>query len=736
MNRSILSAAARCLLAVLLLNCPGNLSAQKPRSPQWEAKQAQAEARARAIISQMTVEEKIGQLMNQAPGIERLGILPYSWWNEALHGVARNGRATVYPEPIGLAATFDETLVRQLGGEISDEGRSKYELAAANGNFSQYTGLTYWAPNVNIFRDPRWGRGMETYGEDPFLAGTLGGAFVRGVQGDDPFYLKAAACAKHYAVHSGPEGLRHSFDVSPSPRDFRETYLPAFRMLVEDARVEAVMGAYNRVYGQSASGSRLLLQDILRGEWGFRGHVVSDCGAVTDIWSGHHIATSEPEGAALALKSGLNLECGQSMRTLGEALRQGYLTEEDLDKALLPLFVTRYKLGILGHDPDYPYYNIPLSTVASPEHAATARRAARESMVLIKNAAGTLPLRKDHKSVYVVGPLAADAFALMGNYYGISNHYSTYLEGLAAAVSASTAINYKPGFLLTTPNTNDIDWVSGEAKASEVAIVFVGNTGLTEGEEGEAIASTQIGDRTTLEIPGTQLAWLRKISRGHRNKLVTIVTGGSPVNLREIVELSDAVILSWYPGQEGGAALAELLFGDASPSGRLPVTFPEDVSLLPPIEDYTMQGRTYKYMDDNIQYPFGFGLGYGDVRYEAVSVQADNVRKGAPLQVEVRVRNVGNFAQDEVVQLYLVVPGAGASAPLRSLVGFGRVSLPAGQERTLRVEIPAERLETVGADGKSSLLRGAYTLIASGAAPCPRAAELGVSSVQAGFTVR
>ena len=394
-----------------------------------ESKEAEMHKKAADLISRMTLDEKIGMMMNSTPGVERLGIKPYDWWNEALHGVARNGRATVFPEPIGLGATFDPEIVRKIGDIVSEEGRAKFDKAREMENYSRFTGLTFWAPNVNIFRDPRWGRGMETYGEDPFLTGTLGTAYVKGIQGDDPFYLKAAACAKHFAVHSGPESVRHSFNAVPSMKDLYETYLPAFEKLVKDADVEVVMGAYNRVFGESASGSKFLLTDLLRDTWGFDGHIVSDCGAIDDIFGGHHIAKDAVEASAIAIKAGLNLECGSSFRSLKTAIDRGLISEADIDKALEPLLMTQLRLGILFNDPDCPYYGIPASVIGSAEHFAVARQAAVESMVLLKNDNDLLPLRKDIRNVYVTGTAATDTYSMMGNYYGISDHYSTSHKG-------------------------------------------------------------------------------------------------------------------------------------------------------------------------------------------------------------------------------------------------------------------------------------------------------------------
>lgn len=696
-------------------------------------KEAEMTAKVKNLIEQMTTQEKIDQLMNATPGIPRLGIKPYNYWGEALHGVARNGRATVFPQPIGLGATFNPELVKRIGNAISDEGRAKFRENEKLDNFSVYTGITYWSPNINIFRDPRWGRGMETYGEDPFLTGTMGTAFTQGLQGSDSFYLKVSSCAKHYAVHSGPERLRHSFDANPSKRDLFETYLPAFKMLVQQGKVESIMGAYNRVYGASASGSKYLLTDILRHDWGFKGHIVSDCGAVTDIFNGHGIAKSEAEAAAIALKSGLNLECGNSMQHLNEALERGLLTEADLDNALVPLLMTRYKLGIMEHDPDYPYYNIPNEVICSKEHAQLAHEAAVQSMVLLKND-NVLPVAKDTKTICVLGPGATDVFYQMGNYYGISNHYSTYLEGIANKVSLGTSITYLQGFQQTVMNANDLDGNTAGGRWADVAIIFLGNSGNTEGEEGDAIASNDKGDRKDIKLPESQLHALRVLSKNHTNKIITVITGGSPVELQEVEELSDAVILAWYSGQEGGNALGDLVFGDADFAGRLPITFPTSVDALPDYEDYSMNGRTYKYMDSkNIQYPFGYGLTYEKANYTQISIDGKPNRKQKELTLHITLSSNADKEINEVCQLYLATPGAGVTTAQQTLIDFKRVAIPAHGETLVEITIPMSRLETVTEDGSSQLLKGTYTLTAAGAAPCERSQELGVQQTSISF---
>lgn len=681
--------------------------------------------KAKSIIAQMTLQEKVSQLMNNTPGIERLGIKPYDWWNEALHGVARNGRATVFPQPIGMGATFDTELVQRMADAIALEGRAKFNVAQSIGNYSIYAGLTYWSPNINIFRDPRWGRGMETFGEDPYLSGTIGGAFVKGLQGDHPFYLKTAACAKHYVVHSGPEKDRHWFDVSPSKRDFHETYLPAFKMLVQDAKVEAIMGAYNRVYGESASGSKFLLNDILRDEWGFNGHIVSDCGAIDDIYKYHKIVATPAEAAALAVKSGLNLECGGTFHHLHEALNKNLLTEADLDKALLPLMMTRLKLGILTPDDESPYNNIPASVIAGDEHAAIAREAAQKSMVLLKNNQ-VLPLHKEIKNLYVVGPHATDVFAMMGNYFGVSNRYSTYLQGITDKVSDGTSINYKLGFMSYQPNINSMDWALGEARSAEVCVVFMGISGAFEGEEGDAIASAHRGDKGDLKLPEHQIEFLKKVTHNNHNKVIAIITGGSPMDLTEIYEMADAVVLTWYPGQEGGFALGDLLFGDADFSGRLPVTFPVTVDLLPAYEDYTMQGRTYKYMDSNIMFPFGYGLSYSKISYSDARIINPKHKGKDTVHVQVKLNNNSDRFAEEVAQVYVSAPGAGKNTPISSLVGFKRVKLAPKSSVIVDFYVRPDQLKMVQEDGSFKLLKGDYVIAISGAAPGKRSDELGV----------
>ena len=663
---------------------------------------ADLRVKAAALVAQMTVDEKCAQLRNEAPAIPRLGIPAYNYWNEALHGVGRNGRATMYPMPIGMAASFDPELVREIADAIATEGRIKHAASVKLGNGWRWcTGLTFWSPNINIFRDPRWGRGMETWGEDPYLTGEMGTAFVKGLQGDDPVYLKAAACAKHFAVHSGPEAKRHVFDARPTKKDLYETYLPAFEKLVRDGRVEAVMSAYNRVYGESSTASTFLLKTLLRDTWGFQGHVVSDCCAVCDIWRGHKIVKTPPEAAALAIRNGLTFECGPCFKHLKEGIEKGYVTMKEVDAALVQLLLTRFKLGIIGEDPDCPYNAVDPSLLCCDRHRALARQMARESMVLVKND-GVLPLNPAKGSYAVVGAGATDAFSLMGNYYGISERMVTYLEGVAAAVDSGTDVSFRTTYLY-----GDERHVSARIPAAETLVAVVGLTGAFEGEEGDAIASARNGDRATLELPTEQMKFLGKMQtfRKQGRKLIVVVTGGSPIALKKVADLADAVIVAWYAGEEGGNALADLLFDKADFTGRLPLTFPESVDVLPPFEDYSMAGRTYKYQVKGVAYPFGYGLSYA--KFAAGSVRS--AAKGDGECVTVDVSNVGERDGTAVVQLYVSTPNAGKGAALKSLVGFRRVALKAGEKRAVAFDVAPRQLMEFGEDGVARRAPGACT---------------------------
>lgn len=695
------------------------------------------EQRARDLISKLTLEEKVSQMMNSSAGIDRLNILPYNWWNEALHGVGRSAVATVFPQAIALGATFDADLAYRVSSAISDEARAIYNLSSSKGYYNQYNGLSFWTPNVNIFRDPRWGRGQETYGEDPFLTAELGVAFVRGLQGDDPDYLKTAACAKHFAVHSGPEKVRHEFNAITSQKDLYETYLPAFKALV-DADVEAVMCAYNRTNGEPCCAHNYLLDEVLRGDWGFDGHVVTDCEAVTDFYSpnGHHTVNTKAEAAALAVNHDVNLNCGSEFTALLDAVDQGLLDEKTLDEALLKLLITRFKLGMFDAKEDNPFASLGAETINSSANRALAREVANKSMVLLKNN-GVLPLKNDLSRYFVTGPNAAGIEPLIGNYYGVNPDMVTILEGIAKAVAPGSQVQYNQGVLLDRQNVNPIDWSSGTAKTADATFYVMGITAMIEGEEGAAIASPDFGDRLDYNIPKSQIDYLKKLVNQNPNPVIAIVTGGSPMNLAEVHELADAVLLAWYPGEEGGNAVADILFGKVAPSGKLPITFPKSLDQLPAYEDYSMIGRTYKYMEAEPLYPFGFGLGYAKIIYSGLKLSSTKVKKGQQITATVTLTNEGDVKTDEIVQFYLKDEVASERVPLFDLKGMKRVTLTPGERKEITFDIAPDMLYYVGEDGNKKIEKGTFKFFVGGSLPTKRSTELGASSfVEATFNLK
>jgi len=703
----------------------------------WYDTSLGTQERIEALVEAMTLEEKVSQLKDVSVAIPRLDVPEYNWWNECLHGVARNGRATVFPQAIGLAATFDPELIQQVSTAISDEARAKFNIAIKNENRSRYAGLTFWTPNVNIFRDPRWGRGQETYGEDPYLTSQIGIAFVKGLQGDHPKYLKAAACAKHYAVHSGPEALRHEFDAIATPRDLHETYFPAFEALVKEADVEIVMGAYNRVLGEPACGSPFLLQETLRDKWGFDGHIVSDCGAISDFHLYHKVTKTPAESAALAINSGVDLNCGNIYPHLVEAVKQGLVTEETIDKRLKTLLSTRFKLGLFDPVEDNPYNAVSEEVICSDEHAQLALEAARKSMVLLSNKNGVLPLNPNIKNLYVVGPQANNSEVLLGNYYGMSNRLINVLEGITSAVSAGTTINYKQGVLPYRTNVNPIDWTTGEAKGADAIIAVMGINGNLEGEEGEAIASSDKGDRLNPYLPANQIEFLKKLRKDNDKPVIVVMTGGSPMIMPEVAEIADAILWAWYPGQEGGTAVADIIFGKVSPSGRLPLSFLSSVDNLPPYEDYNMTNRTYKYMDYEALFPFGFGLSYSMFKFDKVALSNERIKRGNDITVSMEITNNGQMDAEEVAQVYMVQPGAGVTAPRRKLVGFKRVNLKAGETKAVSIVVRAKDMYQYTEEGEASMLKGEYQLIVGNCSPTKRTQELGIQEpVKVSYQVR
>ena len=829
------------------------------------------EERAADLVSRMTLEEKVAQLGNAATAIPRLNVPEYEWWNEALHGVARAGAATVFPQAIGLAATFDPKLMLQVATVISDEARAKHHEAARRGQRGRYQGLDFWSPNINIFRDPRWGRGQETYGEDPYLTGLMGVQFVKGLQGDDPKYFKVIATAKHFAVHSGPESTRHYFDVRPSERDLYETYLPAFQALVQEGKVYSVMGAYNRLYGESASASTLLLQKILREQWGFKGYVVSDCDSIDDIFTQHKIVDSAEKAAALGVKTGCDLDCGKTYNALVPAVRQGLVTEGEIDKAVTRLMIARLRLGLFDPPEQVRWAQIPYSVNQSPEHDRLARKAAEESIVLLKNT-GVLPLKRDIRKLAVVGPTADEIMSLLGNYYGTPAAPVTILQGIRAAVGPQTQVLYSRGADLVEgreepratpliesmylrPSTDSkvhglkgeyfkgrdfaaepvltrvdpqiafrwdrgaptddlvaqgqlsgekalsgdnfsVRWtgqllppVSGkyelnvgandgfrlfidgkpvddswelaprlqsksafvnlqagkaydikleyfedirdaevrlswrrpgakppfeeavDAARSADAVIFVGGlTGDVEGEEMKvSYPGFAGGDRSDLRLPATQQKLLEALYATGK-PVILVLTTGSALAVDWAQSKLPAILVAWYPGQRGGSAVADVLFGNVNPAGRLPVTFYQAAEKLPEFDNYSMQGRTYRYFSGKSLYPFGHGLSYSRFEYAALSIDRETAAATDTVRVTLKVKNTGTRAGDEVVQLYVRPLEPKRERALKELRGIERIALRPGEERTVSFSVvPSKDLKHYDVEKKAYAVdAGAY----------------------------
>ena len=721
--------AALCIAAATAFT----MSAQTPATDQQAAEpqtvqpaaadQLTPADRAIALIKQMTVEEKAALLNYNAASVERLGIDKYNWWNEALHGVARNGSATVFPQPIGMAASFDEALLEEVFTSVSDEARVKNRIARENNAVNIYNGVTFWTPNINIFRDPRWGRGMETYGEDPYLTAVLGCAVVRGLQGDpDSDVLKAHACTKHYAVHSGPESTRHSFDAVVSERDLRETYLPAFKALVTKADVQEVMTAYNRFYGDPCAASNRLVNEILRGEWGYRGLVVTDCWALSDFYEpGRHNYVQTPaEAAALAIKNGVDIECGQTFKAIPEAVELGLITEEDLDKCLLRQLVQRFRLGEM--DGESPWDSLSVDIVESPEHRALSLKMARESIVLLQNKGGILPLAAD-ANVALIGPNADDAEMMWGNYNPIPNGTVTMLQAMQQRNPELTY--FRACGLVSKPETDgrvldlsevtpdqyeaiakkfavgindirnmvraqkmvkmsylpelDLDDVLSRLEGIETVIFAGGISPRLEGEEMPVnIPGFSGGDRTSIELPDVQRNLLKALHEAGK-KVIFINFSGSAIALTPEVESCDAIVQAWYPGQEGGTAVADVLYGDVNPCGKLPVTFYASDDQLPAFEDYNMAGHTYRYFSGKPLFEFGHGLSYTQFKYKKAKVRGGNL--------VIKIKNTGKLSGTEVVQLYVSKPDD-PEGPAKTLRAFRRVEVPAG--RSAKVIIPLD----------------------------------------------
>jgi beta-glucosidase len=675
--------------------------------------------RARELVARMTLEEKIAQLIHNAPAIGRLGLPEYNWWNECLHGVARAGKATVFPQAIGMAATFDVPLVRRAAAAISDEARAKHHAALAQDYRGQYFGLTYWTPNINIFRDPRWGRGQETYGEDPYLTSRIGVAFVQGLQGDHPKYLKLVATPKHYAVHSGPEPQRHSFNAIVSQRDLRETYLPAFKACVIEGRAASIMGAYNRVNGEPCCGSPTLLQKILRDEWGFDGFVVSDCGAICDFHLGHKVTATAAESAALAVKNGCELNCGVTYPHLRAAVQAGLISESAIDLAAERLMTARLRLGTFDPPTEVPYASISPAVVNCAAHRELALQMARESMVLLKNENQTLPLRKNFKSIAVVGPTAYSLDVLHGNYTGFAPQMTTILQGILDAVPIGTQVSVARGCEPAgnaRVNAKEVEWTVAD---SDVIIACLGYTPALEGEEAEAMGEPETaggGDRVHISLPGRQLELLQMLHATGK-PVILVLTGGSPIELNWAAANIPAILMSWYPGELGGCAVADVLFGDCNPAGRLPVTFVRSLDQVPVFDDYNMAGRTYRFMQEEPLYRFGFGLSYTTFQYSNLKLSAMRIGPDQSVEVFVDVTNTGKLAGDEVVQLYVSDVECSVPVPRLHLEGFERIHLLPGQTRSVCFTLRPGQLAAYDDAGMAFVEPGKFIVSVGGGQP-------------------
>jgi beta-glucosidase len=662
------------------------------------------------LLTQLTPAEKVSLLGYRSRAVERLSIPAYNWWNEALHGVARAGEATMFPQAIGMAATFNTELLQAAAAGISTEARAKYNLSAGKGKSQQYMGLTFWSPNINIFRDPRWGRGQETYGEDPFLTASMGVAFIKGLQGNDPRYLKASACAKHFAVHSGPEADRHSFNAIVDEKDLRETYLYAFKKLV-DAGVESIMCAYNRVNGEPCCSGPTLLQHILKDEWHFKGHVVTDCGALDDIFEQHKVLNGPVETAAAAIKAGVDLDCSSIFQDDAlKAIDQGLITQRDLDSALSPLLRTQMRLGFFDDRSTVPFSSYGADSIHTAAHIALARTLAQQSMVLLKNDKQVLPLQNGaYNSLMIVGPNAFSFDALSGNYHGVSSNMVTFVEGITAAAGPGIRIEYDQGCDYKDTTHFGGVWAASNCDAT---IAVIGLTPVMEGEAGDAFLAPHGGDRSDLSLPAAHIAYIKALRKVIGAKpLIAVITAGSNVDISAIEPYVDAIILAWYPGEQGGNALADILMGKISPSGHLPVTFYSTINGLPSYKDYSMQDRTYRYYTGPVQYPFGYGLSYTSFSYDWKQPLKNAYSAKDTLSFSISVNNTGAMDGDEVVQAYIKYPAV-ERMPVKELKAFKRVTVSRNGSKEAFFSIPVSELRKWDLTKKQwKLYDGTYKIV-------------------------
>jgi beta-glucosidase len=688
------------------------------------------EERVSDLVSRLSIAEKAAQMLHEAPAVPRLGIPAYNWWSEGLHGVARAGIATVFPQAIGLAAMWSVRRLHEVAVVIGDEARAKHHEFLRHDDHGYYKGLTFWSPNINIFRDPRWGRGHETYGECPFLTARLGVAFVRALQGDDPKYLKLVATPKHFAVHSGPEALRHRFDAAPSRKDLRETYLPAFHACITEAGAESVMGAYNRLNGEPCCGSQALLVEILRGQWGFRGYVVSDCWAIRDFHEHHHVTKTPAESAALAVKAGCDLNCGCTYEHIPAAVAEGLISEADLDCCLARLFAARIRLGMFDPPERVAYAQIPYEVNDCERHAELALVAAREALVLLKNEAGLLPLARELGSIAVIGPNADDASVLYGNYNGTPSRTVTPLEGIRRAVSRETKVWYargceRTGILAQGVSPSAIlSEAQSMAERADVVVLCLGLDARLEGEQEDGGNPEAAGDKTSLALPGLQQRLLEEVV-GVGKPTVVVLVSGSALAVGWADEHAGAILQAFYPGQASGTAIADVLFGSYSPAGRLPVTFPRSLADVPDFQSYALAGRTYRYLEKEPLYPFGFGLSYTRFAYSELALsQTRIVDETDRVEISVLVTNVGARTGDEVVELYVKDLEASCAVPHHDLRGFERLTLAPGESRRVAFTLSPRDFSLIDDAGRRVLEPGRFRVTLGGSQPDARSVAL------------
>ncbi len=708
---------------LILLCCQAIfLAAQEKYEFSFQNPSLSVDERVNDLVGRMTTDEKIGQMMNNAPAIDRLGIPAYEWWNECLHGVGRAGLATVFPQAIGLGATWDEDLIFRVSTTISDEARAKHHQFVREGSRKRYQGLTFWTPNINIFRDPRWGRGQETYGEDPFLTGKIGVQFVKGLQGDDPKYFKTISTLKHYVVHSGPEPERHSFDAVTDERDFRETYLPQFEMGLKEGKAYSVMCAYNKYNGETCCGSNSLLNGILRLKWGFDGYVVSDCGAIADIYRGHKVVATAAEAAALGVRSGTDLECSNVYRNLKESLEKNLITENEINVAVKRLFVARFRLGMFDPPEMVKYTQIPYSVLNSEPNSTLAKETALKSIVLLKNEGNLLPLKKDIGIVAVIGPNSDESFVLLGNYNGTPSDPVTPLRGIREELAGKSEVIYAQGctWAAGMPSKRTEEELKAEAieaaRKANAVIMCMGITPRLEGEEMKVnVDGFRGGDRTRIDLPDIQQQLIKEIYALGK-PVILVLLNGSALAINWEKENIPAIVESWYGGQAAGQAIADVIFGDYNPAGRLPVTFYKSVNDLPPFEDYNMKNRTYRYFSGEPLYPFGFGLSYSTFAYSKLTA-AKSYKTEDEVKVSVRVKNTGKVEGEEVVQLYLSNLTSTVPVPLRTLVGFKRISLRPGESKSVKFTLAPETFSVIDESYKRVTQPGTFVISAGGCSP-------------------